>query len=518
MSIRFDDERSIRERIITEMSNTKTKKNPASKKTVLYVIIAIVIAAAIIGLAIYNAIESSGLTLRGKTVLKTDHFKVDGAMFSYLYNTQYQNLYSALSQLGVDTSKSLKTQQCPFFVEGQSGSWFDYFVDRARSEASNLLALCEAAHSAGVSLTSEDLKTVDDYGATLDATAKGYGYANGDKYLQAVTGNPITVNDVKECLKLSALASKYSSDYTSGFGNTAEEFEKYYEENKATFDGVDFYSWSFDATTTADKVAEATANAEEGTEVSEDEIRKELADAMAKIGSVEEFTEMLKAEIHNYLTKGEDETEEDYEARCDTMFRNSFTEHAVKSSLNTEVGEWAFAAQAGDTFVYNEEGSSTYTVYMLSKEAYRQEDLTRSVRHILFSSSKYTDDTTVNSVYAELESAGFTDEKFAELAAQYSDDTGSSSNGGLYENVKKGQMIAEFNDWLFDPERKPGDHGIVKAASTGWHIMYYVGEGELKSWESDAQTAIRNAAYDKLIEDNSGSIKYDASAASSING
>ena len=38
-------------------------------------------------------------------------------------------------------------------------------------------------------------------------------------------------------------------------------------------------------------------------------------------------------------------------------------------------------------------------------------------------------------------------------------------------------MVAEFNDWCFDSERKVGDHGIVKT-TYGYHIMYFVGQSE----------------------------------------
>ncbi|MBR2977814.1 MAG: peptidylprolyl isomerase, partial [Oscillospiraceae bacterium] len=52
-----------------------------------------------------------------------------------------------------------------------------------------------------------------------------------------------------------------------------------------------------------------------------------------------------------------------------------------------------------------------------------------------------------------------------------------AENGGLYENVTKGQMVRSFNDWCFDAARKPGDTGIVET-EYGYHVMYFVGEGE----------------------------------------
>ena len=53
----------------------------------------------------------------------------------------------------------------------------------------------------------------------------------------------------------------------------------------------------------------------------------------------------------------------------------------------------------------------------------------------------------------------------------------SSVNGGLYENVIKGQMTDEFEDWCFDSARKVGDVEVIKT-SYGYHVMYFCGEAE----------------------------------------
>lgn len=63
---------------------------------------------------------------------------------------------------------------------------------------------------------------------------------------------------------------------------------------------------------------------------------------------------------------------------------------------------------------------------------------------------------------------------FAVLAEAYTDDPGSASNGGLYEDVYVGQMMPEFENWCFDASRQTGDYGIVKT-TYGYHIMYFVG-------------------------------------------
>ena len=87
----------------------------------------------------------------------------------------------------------------------------------------------------------------------------------------------------------------------------------------------------------------------------------------------------------------------------------------------------------------------------------------------------------IDDVYARWEQSDQTEDDFAQLANSFSQDSGSNTKGGLYENVYKGQMVQEFNDFCFDPARKPGDVGIVFNESDsycGYHLVYYVGQGE----------------------------------------
>ena len=43
-------------------------------------------------------------------------------------------------------------------------------------------------------------------------------------------------------------------------------------------------------------------------------------------------------------------------------------------------------------------------------------------------------------------------------------------------------MVTEFNDWVYDSERKVGDVDIVKT-TYGYHVIYFDGDGEFANWE-----------------------------------
>lgn len=92
-----------------------------------------------------------------------------------------------------------------------------------------------------------------------------------------------------------------------------------------------------------------------------------------------------------------------------------------------------------------------------------------------------------------------TEEAFAALAGEHSQDPGSNQNGGLYEGVTEGEMVQAFNDWCFDEARQVGDTGIVKT-EYGYHVMYFCGSAPL--WqqyvESDFITEKAGALADEI--------------------
>jgi parvulin-like peptidyl-prolyl isomerase len=103
-------------------------------------------------------------------------------------------------------------------------------------------------------------------------------------------------------------------------------------------------------------------------------------------------------------------------------------------------------------------------------------------------------------LYDEWLAGDATEDSFGNLAYMNSDDGGSYSNGGLYENVYPGEMLAEFNDWCFDPSRQPGDTGIVET-DYGYHLLYFVGYGDTSYWRSVTADAMLTAAYSDFFNE-----------------
>ena len=98
------------------------------------------------------------------------------------------------------------------------------------------------------------------------------------------------------------------------------------------------------------------------------------------------------------------------------------------------------------------------------------------------------------SILEEYNAGEKTEDAFAALAEKYSDDTasleeGGKTSGGLYEDITKGQMVEEFESWVYDPARQPGDVEIIET-SYGWHIMYFVSRHDEPEWKESIISSI----------------------------
>ena len=102
-----------------------------------------------------------------------------------------------------------------------------------------------------------------------------------------------------------------------------------------------------------------------------------------------------------------------------------------------------------------------------------------------------------------------TEESFAALANEKSEDPGSNTTGGLYENVTEGQMVQPFNDWCFDESRVYGDYGLVQT-SYGYHVMFFVESSP--AWvqyaRSDWMNSQANALNSRMLEAHPMEVDY----------
>lgn len=81
-------------------------------------------------------------------------------------------------------------------------------------------------------------------------------------------------------------------------------------------------------------------------------------------------------------------------------------------------------------------------------------------------------------------------ESFANLAKELSQDPGSAQNGGVYENVQRGQFVPEFDKAMFE-DLQPGE--ITKTpvqTQFGWHVIRLVSRGQAPALDPAKAPAI----------------------------
>lgn len=206
-------------------------------------------------------------------------------------------------------------------------------------------------------------------------------------------------------------------------------------------------------------------------------------------------------EINSYFDKNEESLAKDYSLAITKDFgdlydiRNIFIAVTEDDDGNKDWDTCLSTAQA----VYDEwlAGEKTEASFIALVEEHSEDDESASngglyedvyktslrevdVRHILIMPEDDTAEedwntakTTAEDILNQWLAGDMTEESFAALAEEKSEDEGSSAEGGLYEDVYIGQMVTEFEDWCFDSSRQNGDYGIVKT-EYGYHIMYFV--------------------------------------------
>ena len=401
------------------------------------------------------------------------------AEVNYNYAAQYYNFANQYGDyagiFGLDTSAGLAglaAQPCTMMEEG---TWRDYFLDAALVQIAQNQALVDYAEAEGISLSEDELAAIEANFEGLEQMASLYGFAGADNYLAANYGEGVNLNVVRDAEQQMALASKAASHYFDSLQYETAKLEEHYKSFEGSRDVFDYAYYYVAATAT-----EVTA--EDGT-VSSEVSEEALAEAKTIANDIKaayEKGEDIEAALNEAVKANVPD------ASC-TM-RNG----TAGSSISSLYSQWMMGSRSqGDIEVFDDENGS-YVVVFGSRD--NNDYNMAQVRHVLIKAiasedGTYSDEAKAKAkqraeeLLAQWQAGDKTEESFAALAEQYSEDAGSNTNGGLYDEVYKGLMVEEFDAFCFGGH-KSGDTAIVygeSASYAGYHIMYYVGEGELYS-------------------------------------
>lgn len=474
-----------------EDKEKEKKEERISTAVGIVFLVALVCLVASFPIRTYLATHETYVVINGEEVNKVE--------FDYVYNTSKNNYItqygSYLSYFGLDTSKDLSTQ-----MYSETLTWKDYFEQNAVESLKQNKALMAEAKAAGFTYD-----TTDEYNTfkeTIKTSAAAAGVSDKE-YVRSIYGSYATMGRIEEYVKNDMVMNAYYQKLQEDNAPSDDEIQSYYEENKATYDSVDYRLTTIEAdlptepTELADPVEETAADTTgttDGTAATDTTQDTAYQPSDAEIAKAMEDAKVLADDAEQTVAK-------DGEAH----------ENEKKSSVNYLISDWLFddARKAGDTTVITNDNSHCYYAVAFEKR-YLDETPSADVRVII-----PTEDKTGEEILEEWKNGAATEDSFAELCKKYTQDTSAVENGGLFEQVIKTGMTEELSNWIFDSSRQAGDTVVITVSDTTY-VLYYIGQDQ-PEWKINIKNTLvsdtmsqhmQDITADVTVEDPKGKLNY----------
>lgn len=498
------------QRQLQEQKEAKSLK----RLTVVFCAVMVLIAVLAVSVLTYRGVTNSGIRERNTVAATIGEHKISNAELSYFYVDAINNFFSQygsyLTYFGLTFDSTLPLDQQMY--DATAGiTWADYFLDGALNNAASVYAMVDAANAAGYTLSEAELAEIEQEMITQEVYAQIGGYSSLDGYLKAQYGNGANEKTYREYLELTMLADSYYMYYGESLTYTdaqlrAAEADHAYDYSNYSFN---YYYVDVDAYLPAKEEAaeETTEDTTESGDTTEETVEptyteEEIAAAQAAA--------LADAEL---LTGADIITAEDFNGAIMTLPANTgntaptVCDNIGSGSILSLMKDWVVDANrvngdktflAHETKVTNEDGTETttlegyYVIFFVGMDD--NSYILKDARHVLIpyeggtynSSTNTTDYSEAEKAAAEAEAQGLLDqylagdktqESFAQLANENSADS-DGTDGGLYTNIYRNQMVPTFDAWVYDETRQSGDTGLIHS-TYGVHIMYFVGDSTL---------------------------------------
>lgn len=443
----------------------------------------------------------------------------------------YINQFGEYASYLLDTTTPLNKQ----VIDKESGETLaDSLLKAAESTLKRTYALYDLAMEKGFKLDEEDEKAIDTLVTNMEFYAMYYGYGDVKSYLQGIYGNGSEVESYKEYQRINLIADRYYAEYAETLDYNDEQIREYEagkdgegENAKDRFHNFSSVTYSY-YYVACNKWAPEKDDKGNKIEYTADQLKeaREKAKAAAEALAAGKFEDLAAFD----KAIGEMEINKDEKTKPTA---SRFEDQLVPQVSHNDVREWLISKdlKEGDlTVIENSTGEGDkkevkgyYVVRFGSLDENRFN--LKDVRHILikFEGGKYnstTGQTTftdaekkaalekAEKIYNEWVKSGASEEDFKDLVEEHSGDTASVEDGGLYENVFPGQMVEKFEDFCYDENRKPGDHGIVES-TYGYHIMFFVGDSDVTYRDFMIKAELRADELEEWLDDLVEKLDYE---------
>lgn len=536
----LSDYRAERKERIAKAAKKKNKSQ-ADSTLAIRIVIYIILGLAVLGLLVAGLFYF-GVPQQYLTAVKVGDQSFTYPEYNYYYTSVYQSLANQAEEqeetYGIslyDTTKDPASQTYETADDGTVTTYADYIRDTVMTTLEQTAYYSKLAEEEGIELNADSQSEIDSTIESITSYAETYGYSK-TRYVSLLYGKGMTFSTFKKLLEKQYLVSQYLEYVEEKLADeiTDKEIKAKYKEAPETYKVCDIRLFGF-------TIPDAEDDSEEKDATETEKLAKEYE---SKITDESSFVELAK----QYC---EEEDAEKFESDSATIV-NNLKYSIVNSNISEDLADWLYSSdrKVGDTTTCTTD-DYVYVIYVVTP-AYLNKECLVDARHILISydaiqseidseetdtdetgDSEETEETEVEIGSAEasdgtkisnkdtgysldvvvkayetaqevLEEFGEneTEENFAALAETYSADTGSvgdsgSSTGGLYENIERGTYVTEFENWVYDEDRQPGDTGIIRT-EYGYHIMYFVQKHAEPSWKETIREELATTKVDEF--------------------
>lgn len=422
------------------------------------------------------------------------------------YQAQYYQYYYQTSN-GYDLSLTPEEQtQTTKDADGNEITW----TEKLHEDTLEIIQLHKAYYNEalkmGLKLTKADEAFIDKQIEDLRDEAKSAGSNSSSSdsenkvtyslnaYLRKVYGGSINERFLRKQLKIQVLAQKYLTERTNEIakGYDQKDIDAEYKKDTTAYDFVTFRAYTF-------KTTELTKEDNE----TDDALKARQAKANAEVKkNANDFYNAVTNDA-TFAAKAKELNKDTADYNVDEETKYSMLKSTAQSTFSEDAAKWLFdsSTKVGSKKLFSDEENGKYIVVLALSKPHQEQTVT--ARHILFQTKDQSSGnalseeeiakkkTQAEDVLKKFNEGDKTEDSFAALANEYNEDTGSSSNGGLYEHIYPGQMVTEFNDWVFDANRKAGDVELVET-DYGYHIIYFVAKDGKDYYDSTIRSSKAN--------------------------
>ncbi|MBO4748030.1 MAG: hypothetical protein J5607_08265 [Clostridiales bacterium] len=446
----------------------------------MFLIIMAVIAVLIL---IWSVISLGNLNERLSSPLTVGDRDVSNAEFSFMY-------HYVLLENGVDIFK--ENTETMLQAPGENGfaTYREYFLDVTAKEIQATDMLYDDAVAHGYSITQDHKDRAQAYIDWLKTKADAI-HVDLDTYIKGTFG-PY----VNKSLILSVLPKVYFAEDYSGHQKleelkaTPEQAEQAYQDSRNSYDLVSYRMLRITFEQREESYVK-TAN------IHAEKIISDTNGDQSKFESV--AAEHFSGEMQQRL-----------------LVPDSTLHDKVRYSevTETEWRNWLFdtSRQPGDCVIIPDDYG--FPVVFCFVERTRQEEPLRNVRFFYINMEDEENDTpgiprSDILVLSQTIFDSITDEaSMITLETTYADELmDGSMRAAQQTSLFPGQNPAEIDEWIFDPERKPGDKTLLQRENDCL-ILFYVEASPNPEWYDRVNSFIRMDNYQDFISSNIGKYAY----------